>query len=136
VRPEWDFGLDCLLLGLSPTDVERLCSRRLIPLLRLFVLNSHIYPAGYLEGSHPDNTTKLRITNNGLFDLHVDFSLKSKVSDAHHLHLSPLGGKSRCSCTRPPALLCRSLPPRRRRVIPRRSRPTRRRALQPVFRVA
>lgn len=39
----------------------------------------NIDPPGYLEGAHPDNMTKLRITNNGLFDLHVDFVLKSKV---------------------------------------------------------
>jgi hypothetical protein len=32
---------------------------------------------GYLEGAHPDNTARLRITNNGLFDNHVEFSLKS-----------------------------------------------------------
>ncbi|KAG2489301.1 hypothetical protein HYH03_012133 [Edaphochlamys debaryana] len=32
---------------------------------------------GYLEGAHPDNTARIRITNNGLFDNHVEFSLKS-----------------------------------------------------------
>ena len=35
-----------------------------------------------MEGAHPDNTAKLRITNNGLFDLHVDFVLKSKDQPA------------------------------------------------------
>ena len=34
--------------------------------------------AGYLEGAHPDNMARLRITNNGLFDNHVEFVLKSK----------------------------------------------------------
>ncbi|KXZ49496.1 hypothetical protein GPECTOR_21g722 [Gonium pectorale] len=34
-------------------------------------------PVGYLEGAHPDNTARLRITNNGMFDNHVEFSLKS-----------------------------------------------------------
>ncbi|PNH08880.1 Hydrocephalus-inducing protein [Tetrabaena socialis] len=33
---------------------------------------------GYLEGAHPDNTARIRITNNGLFDNHVEFSLKSQ----------------------------------------------------------
>lgn len=33
---------------------------------------------GYDTGAHPDNTAKMRITNNGLFDLHVDFVLKTK----------------------------------------------------------
>lgn len=31
-----------------------------------------------MEGAHPGHTAKLRMTNNGLFDLHVDFGLKSK----------------------------------------------------------
>ncbi|EFJ42226.1 hypothetical protein VOLCADRAFT_67248 [Volvox carteri f. nagariensis] len=30
---------------------------------------------GYLEGAHPDNTARIRITNNGLFDNHVEFML-------------------------------------------------------------
>ena len=56
----------------------------LMPLI-LYLLADffHSIRAGYLEGAHPDNTTKLRITNNGLFDLHVDFSLKSKVGAVH-----------------------------------------------------
>lgn len=37
---------------------------------------------GYDAGAHPDNTAKMRITNNGLFDLHVDFVLKSKDQPA------------------------------------------------------
>lgn len=36
-------------------------------------------PARYLEGAHPQHTAKMRITNNGMFDLHVDFLLKSRV---------------------------------------------------------
>lgn len=39
-------------------------------------------PTGYLEGGHPDNTARIRITNNGLFDNQVTFSLKSKEQAA------------------------------------------------------
>jgi hypothetical protein len=31
-----------------------------------------------LEATHPDHAAKFRITNNGLFDLHADFWLKSE----------------------------------------------------------
>eukprot|EP00798_Chlamydomonas_sp_ICE-L_P006741 gene6741-3411_t len=34
---------------------------------------------GYREGAHPENTTRLRITNNGLFDNTVEFTLKRKA---------------------------------------------------------
>lgn len=37
---------------------------------------------GCLEGAHPDHTANFRITNNGLFDLHADFWLKSEGPSA------------------------------------------------------
>lgn len=33
---------------------------------------------GYQQGLQPEHTAKFRITNNGLFDLHADFWLKSE----------------------------------------------------------
>ena len=36
---------------------------------------------GWQEGQHPDNRARMRITNNGHFDLHVEFKLKSTVPE-------------------------------------------------------
>jgi hydrocephalus-inducing protein len=38
-------------------------------------------PAAVLEGKHPENMAKLRLTNSGLFDLHADLWLKSTGAD-------------------------------------------------------
>ena len=35
-----------------------------------------------LEATHPDHVAKFRITNNGLFELHADFWLKSEGTTA------------------------------------------------------
>ena len=34
------------------------------------------------EGQHAGNATKFKLMNNGLFDLHIDFSLKSGPEEA------------------------------------------------------
>ncbi len=84
---------------------KKVKARPSTPLIaRQFVISKNMFefgpllmnkdPKGYLEGLHPDNTAKLRITNNGLFDLHVDFSLKSKAPPEAGSAAAAKGGKS------------------------------------------
>lgn len=39
-------------------------------------------PTGHDTGAHPDNTARLRLTNNGLFPAHVELNFKSQTADA------------------------------------------------------
>jgi hypothetical protein len=60
------------------------------------------------EGKHPDNTAKLRITNNGLFPVQVDFVMQSRTPAASgdakgkggkdKAPAADKGGKGACTC--------------------------------------
>lgn len=58
--------------------------------------------AGHLDGSLPEHTAKLRITNTGLFPLHADFWLKSEGAAADPA-TAPDGAKKKGAALRAPA---------------------------------
>eukprot|EP00983_Pelagomonas_calceolata_P093717 1157805-Pelagomonas_calceolata.AAC.22 len=71
-------GADHLLCG---KEKPHCCGNRVIKSASSYTQKQPM-PGRYLEGAHPNHTAKLRITNNGLFDLSVEFALKSKEEAA------------------------------------------------------